>query len=507
MAAKASDPYGDGQPILLPYQAAWNAERAPLALCEKSRRVGLSWGDAAERVIHAAEGAGNIAYASYSKEMTSGYISDCAEWAKRFDRACSEVMEETVLEDDRMIHIYRIRFASGKQISALTSASRALRSIGRPGDVVVIDEAAFLNDLKAVIKAAVAVTMWGGKVRIISTHNGIDNPFAELVNDTRAGRRPYALHRITLDDAVRDGLARRICAVKGDAWRDGYELEWREQVVASYGEDADEELHCIPAEGEGTWLAGTLIESRMRDAPTFRFNGSPEFNAAAEDVRLRDMQAWLDEELGPALKALDSLRRHVFGMDFARSSDLSALWPMEIGETLTRTVPFGLEMRNVPHANQLQAIKYVCDRLPRFAGGAMDASCNGNYVAEETHYRYGSIIDRVMPSEAWYREKMPRYKAAFEDGRIWIPRSDDVLSDHRAVKVVRGVPRLPQGKTDEAGERHGDTAIAGVLAWTASESDAGPIEFESAGPRGVESAEGWLDGAGHPGRGLFSGWA
>lgn len=502
----AADPYGDGLPILLGYQSRWNAEQAPVAVCEKSRRIGLSWGDAAERVIHAGEGAGNVTYASYSRDMTSTYIKDCAAWAKRFDRACSEVMEETVIEDDRKVHIYRIVFASGKEITALTSAARALRSIGKPGDVAVIDEAAFLNDLKAVLKAVVAVVMWGGKVRIISTHNGVGNDFAGLVNDIRAGRLPYAVHRITLDDAIAEGLARRICAVKGDAWHDRYALEWRGEVVASYGEDADEELHCIPAEGEGTWLAGTLIESRMRDAPTFRFDGTAEFNAAEENARRREMQAWLDGEVGPALKALDPLRRHVFGMDFARSSDLSALWPMEIGGTLTRTVPFGVEMRNVPHTNQLQAVTYVCDRLPRFGGGAMDASGNGSYVAEETHYRYGSIIDRVMPSEAWYRERMPRYKAAFEDGRIWIPRSDDVLSDHRAVKVVRGVPRLPQGKTDDKAERHGDTAIAGALAWTASESDAGPIEFESAGSRRLESAEGWLDGGGHPGRGLFSGW-
>jgi hypothetical protein len=42
------------------------------------------------------------------------------------------------------------------------------------------------------------MTMWGGQIRIISTHDGADNPFAELINDVRAGRYDYSLHRVTL---------------------------------------------------------------------------------------------------------------------------------------------------------------------------------------------------------------------------------------------------------------------------------------------------------------------
>jgi len=48
--------------------------------------------------------------------------------------------------------------------------------------------------------------------------------------------------------------------------------------------------------------------------------------------------------------------------------------------------------------------------------------------------------------------------------------------------LVRGVPRVPQGKTDKAGERHGDSTIAGLLADYRSRNTAGgPIEFESTG--------------------------
>ena len=36
----------------------------------------------------------------------------------------------------------------------------------------MIDEAAFHDDLPELLKAALAFTMWGGVVRVISTHNG-----------------------------------------------------------------------------------------------------------------------------------------------------------------------------------------------------------------------------------------------------------------------------------------------------------------------------------------------
>ena len=60
--------------------------------------------------------------------------------------------------------------------------------------------------------------MWGGKVRIISTHNGDDNAFNSLLLDARAGRNDYSVHRITLDEACAEGLYRRICETVGERW-------------------------------------------------------------------------------------------------------------------------------------------------------------------------------------------------------------------------------------------------------------------------------------------------
>ena len=250
---------------------------------------------------------------------------------------------------------------------------------------------------------------------------------------------------------------------------------------------ADEELFCIPRQGGGAYFPRILIESCMADAAVIRFTGTAAFNAYPEPVRRAEMADWLKENLRPLLVRLDPERRHAFGMDFARSGDLSVIAPLELGETLKRRCPLLLELQNVPHLQQVQALTYLGDRLPRLCAGAIDAGGNGSFIAEAAVDHYGSMIEGVKFTETWYREQMPKYKAAFEDGAIEIPRNDEVLEDHRAIRLVRGVPRLPAGKTDGKGERHGDSAIALALAYTAADQARGPIEYQSAGPTAAAS--------------------
>lgn len=495
----------DGLDALLPYQSRWNRETAPVAVMEKSRRIGLSWGDACERVVYAAEGRGNVYYQSYAQDMTEGYISDCAAWARKLGQAASEILQETVLENERKILIYRIDFASGKHIKALSSHARSVRSKGAPGDILIIDEAAYCDDIGSLIKAGVAFTMWGGQVRIISTHNGADNEFNELVQEIRAGRHEYALHRVTLDDAIKDGLARRICSVRRDKWAEDYTARFRKKTVGQYRskDEADEELFCVPRLGGGAYFPRALIEACMYDAPVIRFSGSADYNALPEPTRAREMADWLADAVRPLLAALNPGRRHVYGMDFGRTGDLSVIAPLEIGEQLQRTCPFLIELQNVPHQQQVQVVECIGQYLPRFGGGAHDAGGNGSYVAEAAVDLFGSMIEPVLFSEAWYREEMPKYKALYEDRSILIPRHDDVLQDHRAIHLIRGVPKLPPHKTDKKGERHGDSAIALVLAEYAANHSRGAFDFEvvetsvsgalTDGFIGLDHVGGWRD--------------
>jgi phage FluMu gp28-like protein len=110
--------------------------------------------------------------------MTRDYIDDCAMWAKAFDYAVSWVGETIYSDEDKDIKAFRIDFASGKKILALSSRPRSIR--GKQGRVT-IDEAAFHDDLPGLMKGALAMLIWGGKVRLLSSHNGTNNPFNEIV--------------------------------------------------------------------------------------------------------------------------------------------------------------------------------------------------------------------------------------------------------------------------------------------------------------------------------------
>ena len=481
---------------LLPYQSAWVRDPAPVKIIEKSRRIGLSWAEAYDSVLYAGAGHGDIYYQSYSHLMTRGFIDDCAGWAVRLQIG-AEAAGETLLDiDGDKIPAYRIPLASGKEIVAMTSSPRGFRSKGRPGDRAIVDEAAFVDDVAEVLKAALAFTIWGGSVRILSTHHGADSSFAQLIDDVRAGRKSYSLHRVTLDDAIADGFARRVFEVIGREWTPAAEAEWRDEQIAAYKdrEDADEELFCIPKKSGGVYFSSRVVEDRMVDAPVLRYSGSEDFNRLSEPSRRADISDWLLESVLPVLDAIDRDERHYYGMDFGRVSDLSVIAPLAVRANLRRRCPFLVELRNVPHAQQFQILKFVCGRLPRFSGGANDARGNGEYLAEAAADEWGSIIEKVMITENWYRERMPRYRRLIDDGEIEIPRSDDVLQDHRAVKLVRGVPRLPDGKTNAAKDRHGDSVIALVLAAQAADAATGPIEYTPAGLRptaGLHESAGW----------------
>ena len=473
--------------ILLPYQRRWLADESKYKIAEKSRRTGLTWAEAAGAVLAAAAskqaGGCNHSYVGSGKDMAREFIDAAADFARAFGHAASEVGESVFVDegrDDREITVFRIEFASGHHIQALSSRPSNLR--GRKGNVT-LDEAAFQPDLLEGVKAASSLTMWGGKVRIISTHNGDENAFNSLLLDARAGRNDYSVHRIPLDEACAEGLYVRICELSGDEWSPEAEDAWKLSLRRNAGsaEAAAEEYDCVPSHGGGAYLSRALIESCCTaDAPVLRFEGSAGFNAMAERLRAAEMREWIQRELDPLLDALDARRQHVLGEDFGRTADLTVLAPMEIGERLQRRVPFLVELRNVPFRQQEQVLRHLGDRLPRLRAAKLDARGNGQYLAERAQDFWGkNRVEAVMTSQAWYLENMPPFKAGFEDGLIAIPRDDEVASDLRALQMVKGIPRVPEVRTGEQRDRHGDAAIALCMAHAASRAEVPEYGFEA----------------------------
>ena len=123
-------------------------------------------------------------------------------------------------------------------------------------------------------------------------------------------------------------------------------------------------------------------------------------------------------------------------------------------------------------------------QLPNLRGAALDARGNGQSIAEAMRDEFGAeVCESVMLSENWYRTHTAPFKAALEDGTLdAIPKDEDILTDLRAFELVRGVPRIPDVRTkgQDGKKRHGDAAIAFVLAHYASrELNTGPIRVAS----------------------------
>ena len=450
--------------VLLPYQKAWLGDKSPVKVVEKSRRIGLTWAQALDDVLKASTSGRDgmdVLYISFNQDMTREYIDTCAEWAKKLQIVAGKVNEDIFRDgDEREIKAFRIDFASGHKILALSNRPSNLR--GKQGRVI-IDEAAFVEDLPELLKAALALLMWGGQVIIISTHDGAENPFNELIQDVRAGNLPYSLHRITLDDALSAGLYRRICRVTKQDWTPEAEEAWRADLIKTYGDGADEELFCIPRQSSGAYLTTSMIEACMEAVPVLTWTPPAEdFVDWPLPVAERYTKGWMAEQLEPLLSGLPKDRAHFCGVDFGRSGDLSVFWPATEEKDLRLVPPFVLELRNCPHRTQQQILFAMLDALPHFSGVSLDARGNGSALAEAARQQYGpGRVREVMISEGWYRETMSLLKAGIEDKTLILPKDAGILSDFRSLRVVKGVARVPEQRTkDKTGGRHGDSAVA-----------------------------------------------
>jgi len=266
------------RPALLPYQRKWVYDKSRFKLCEKSRRIGITWATAGEAVTlagkNAASGGMDVWYMVSNEDDAKEFIRDCASWAKLFTAYHKGAKIELIegMDDEgasENIMSMQINMASGFKIRALSSNPRRIR--GKAG-YLIVDEAAFHDDLGEILKAGKALMMQGGKIALISTHDGEDNPFNLQILEERKRREDGApsrisLHRYTLDDALRDGFYEQIVCRRDRSAENTPEAKaaWRKRVVDDYGQDADEELFANPRGDKARilWDKFTLDNTRV----------------------------------------------------------------------------------------------------------------------------------------------------------------------------------------------------------------------------------------------------
>ena len=454
---------------LLPYQKRWVEDPVALKVIEKSRRIGISWAEAYAAVIHAAAGRGNVYYQSYSQEMTRTFIDDCAEWAGYLQQGAAAAGEALLDDGANAVQAFRVHLASGKDIYAMPASPRIFRSKGKPGDVAVIDEAAFLDDLEETLKAALAFATWGGYCRVISTHNGEGSAFASLLRDIRDGVRDGSAHRVTFADAVADGLYQRICSVSGQHWSPEAEARWIAGIRQTFQRHAGEELDCVPAAGSGAWLPWGTI----RDC---------EDDLAGDPTAFTGGHTWI-------------------GIDVARRRDLWVACVIEqVGDV------FWLRdlraKRNIPFSQQRDIVRQLVSAY-RPLRVAVDQTGMGEAVVEQLADDHGSMtVEGVLMTGPARLDVATALREVVEDKRLRIPDDDALRADLHAIRAEVG----PTGAARLVAERsttdgHADRFWALALAVAAARSTTGPFEAWTDDRRfaafDVPSGFGGAHGAGH----------
>lgn len=471
------DPLADG--ILMDHQVKWIEDHSDLKIAAKGRRTGITYAEALDDTLTAATarsgGGDNVYYIPDTKEKGLEFIRYVGHFARVVSKELGASVEEFLFEDrqpsgeSKFITAWRVRFASGHQIVALSSRPASIRGLQ---GIVIIDEAAFHQDVAAVLDAVNALLIWGGKIRIISSHNGEENPFNQLIKDTKVGLYDYSIHHIPFSLAVKNGLYERVCYMKGEEVTTKGFREWLNKILRSYGpriEARDEELEAIPRRSSGAFLPRALIrKAQGDDIPTVKWSAAESFYL--DDNRLIVANRWFREHVEPLLDQLDPTRQSVFGQDFGRDGDMSAILVAQEQDAATWRSAFQIELRRIPFDVQ-QALAFgILDRLPGFRA-KFDARGNGQSHAEHAQQKYG--VDRVECVKAtpqWYALHFPLYKASLVETSFILPSGEDVVIDHGLVILQNGYPTVSDkhAKGTDGEMRHGDSAIAGLLAHAAA---------------------------------------
>jgi phage FluMu gp28-like protein len=496
------DPLAEG--VLMAHQAAWLAIKAGIKVCPKGRRTGITFCQALDDTITAGSrksaGGDNIYYIGDTKEKGLEFVGYCAKFARVIAEAQGQGVsgiEEFLFDDQddkgysRHINAYRIRFASGYQIVALSSRPANIR--GLQGKVR-IDEAAFHADVQGVLDAATALLIWGGEIVIISSHNGKGNPFNQLIKDIEAGRygekSDAVVFAVTFDQAVENGLYERVCLMKGWTPTPAGKEEWYKRIRAAYGPRKAamrEELDAIPRDSGGVSIPGVWIERAMKEErPILRATLDDDFVRRPDSERRSWADDFIKRSIAPLLVALDPTLEHVAGMDFARHRHFSVITPLAIQPNLDRKAPFVVEMNNVPNRQQEQIWWAVLRGLPRFAGAAMDATGPGQQMAEYTADEFAAdfgrdCIHQIDLSRKWYGAWMPKMITCFEDDIYDLPRDASLEQDLRTVEEIDGIPMVARVERKDFKDpdlvRHGDFAISLALAEYAALNKMPPAYF------------------------------
>jgi phage FluMu gp28-like protein len=398
------------QPHFLPYQSRWLHDHSRLKIMEKSRQVGITYVDALDSVKKAASSqSGNHVWVSSRDELTARlYLDYCKHWAQILHLA-AEDLGEIVINQEKDIKAHALRFASKWCIYCLSSHPDAL--VGKTGHVK-LDEFAISKYQRELFYYAKPCTLWGGQIAIISTHRGIGTVFNQMLTDIKEKRNPmgFSHHRVTIDDAVEQGLVEKINEV---AARRGLPGETRPQFLARLrAECLDEEQWlqeycCTPADESTAFITYEMLHN------------------CESPGCLKPFSYLSDPALNP---------NPVFylGVDVARKQHLTVI---DVGEKIGDVTwdRMRIELQNKTFS-EIEIELYRLLELPKVKRCCIDATGLGMQLAERAKEKFRYKVEAVTFTPALKEELAFALRTAFEDRTLRIDPDPKLRSDLRGIK-------------------------------------------------------------------------
>ena len=422
--------------ILLPWQQRWVADASRFKIGMWSRQTGKSFSTACEAVADCAaqpkDSSALWVVLSAGERQALEWMEKARKWAQAFKFGVDSY-DEIRGSADALISRAEIRFGNGARIVAIPANPDTARGYSAN---LILDEFAIHEkpfDIWAAIYPSITNPLTGEKkLRIVSTPKGRGNKFADLWEHNEG----YAKHKVTIEDAVREGLRIDLAALKNgvddpDIWAQEYMCEFIDNTSV-----------LLPYE-----LIGKCESESIRD---------------------------------------DGLSPLYVGMDVGRSKDLSVIvTAVKLGDVLA--VVDVTDLRRMPFADQLDVLTAKAS-APRVRGVRIDSTGIGAMLAEEATKRLGPKCQGVQFTVASKGQMYGLMRRRFEERSIRIPVARDLREDLHAVQRVVSTGGNVTYSAPRNADGHSDRAAALALCCLAAKSTTWTFDPVVVAPDGGASA-------------------
>lgn len=478
--------------VWLAYQRAWIEDDSPIKVWQKSRRIGADFAEAfcAARDRFSGRRTCDYWYSSADESASVEWMEYVRTFARDVYGCALELIEEIEPFEGRDLKVMSVRLPeiNGRRprISAMASNPKSFRSKG--GDIG-ISELAFHENAVDLWRAGFPTTTWGGRVRVLSSHNGVEAWFNQLVEmarrhadpETHGAPRPHdvksSLHTTTIHDAVEQGLVERINEVSGTEWT---REEFVEHLRRNCGDEIAwrQEYLCLPSEESGSYFPYDLMRPCVREERTVR---------ESLGELLRDLDQWTRGSGRDGQDGQDGRDGPLYvGCDVGRVIDRFTLWVLGTVGGMRRTIG-ALAWRGRKFDEMEAAIAAVMKHEPspkrpisgvtRVRRLCIDSTGIGMQLAERMRQRFGSRVEGVTFTVRVKEDLATAMRAALEERTVTLPDDPVALAELNSIR--RTVTAAGNVRYDaERNERgHADLAWAAMLALHAAGRRSAPMAW------------------------------